>query len=359
MTTKHEHHHRFLRLDVSKLWKEIHRLNLAEIKDSSWVIQNFLADSSTQVIFGEFGTGKTTAMLWAAWCVSQGIPFLGMPTKQRAVLYLDYENPPHVVKRYCEGLGIDPLSPSFTIWDRKGRIPVPGSKRLQRFAERCKQGTGVGPWIIFDSWTSLLRGDDSGNQVGETAPIFRKIRHLCDNGVTCTVIDHSTGNPRRGHSGNVKMPAGSIAKMTQMDTSHTFVKQEEEPDYFGLGKGSMVISVESFLKRYAPKDEGSFSFELSGSKDEKEHWNWHSVVLAKGKDEEEREAVIKRVKRVIRHNPTSGLIDLAEKIVEKKIEGMSRNSAINILKSGTGKCWETVTTGKSHKQVFRLLKHAK
>jgi hypothetical protein len=153
------------------------------------------------------------------------------------------------------------------------------------------------------------------------------------------------------------MPAGSIAKMTQMDTSHTFVKQEEEPDYFGSGKGSMIISVESFLKRYAPKDEGSFSFELKGSKDEKGHWNWQSVELAKGKDEEDREAVIERVKRVIRHNPTSGLVELAEKIADEKI--MGQKAAINILKSGTDKCWETITTGKSHRQVFRLLKVTK
>jgi RecA-family ATPase len=355
--TKHHSRHDDHKPNVRNLWKEISRLDLSHIKDSTWVIQNFLAESSTQVIFGEFGTGKTTAMLWAAWCVSQGLPFLGMSTKRRAVLYLDYENPPHVVKRYCEGLGIDPRNPWFSIWDRKGRIPIPGSKRLARFAKRCKQETGFAPWIIFDSWTSLLRGDDSGNQVGETAPIFRKIRHLCDNGVSCSVIDHSTGNPRTGHSGGVKMPAGSIAKMTQMDTSHTFVKENEEPDYFDSGRGNMVVSVESFLKRYAPKDEGSFSFQLKGSKDAKGNWNWHSVERAQGKDEAERQDVIDRVKRVIRHNPTSGLKELAEKIADKKI--MGRNSAITMLKDGTGKVWETITSGTSHKQAFRLLKVAK
>jgi hypothetical protein len=359
MTKKHEHH-RFPRLDIKHLWKDIHRLDLSKIKDSSWVIQNFLADSSTQVIFGEFGTGKTTAMLWAAWCVSQGIPFLGMPTKQRAVLYLDYENPPHVVKRYCEGLGIDPQSPSFTIWDRRGRIPVPGSERLQRFAQRCKQDTGRGPWVIFDSWTSLLRGDDSGNQIGETAPIFRKIRRLCDNGVTCTVIDHSTGRPRTGLAGNVKMPAGSIAKMTQMDSSHTFVVEEEEPDYFGAGKGSMVIGVESFLKRYAPKGEGSFSFQLNGSKDEKGNWNWHSVVLAKGKDEVAREAVIEQVKRIIRHNPTLGKKELTQKIADLKVKNLGRNASVKLLDDGiAAKAWKTIERGPSHKQVFRLIKVAK
>jgi hypothetical protein len=348
---------RFPRLNVRHLWKEIPRLDLTKIEDSSWVIRDFLADSSTQVIFGEFGTGKTTAMLWAAWCVSQGIPFLGMPTQQRTVLYLDYENPPHVVKRYCEGLGIDPQSPSFGIWDRKGRIPVPGSKRLQRFAQRCLRDTGSGPWIVFDSWTSLLRGDHSGNQVGETAPIFRKIRHLCDNGVTCSIIDHSTGNPRKGLSGNVKMPAGSIAKMTQMDTSHTFVKEEEEPDYFGSGKGNMVINVESFLKRYAPKDEGSFSLELKGSKDEKGNWNWHSVELAKGKDEAERESVIEAMKKLIRHHPTFGKEELASLAAKREIV-KSRDAARDLLEQGIAAgAWKSKKLpGKSHKLTFRVLK---
>jgi len=348
---------RFPRLDVQRLWKEIPRIDLSKIADSSWVIENFLADSSTQVIFGEFGTGKTTAMLWAAWCVSQGKPFLGMPTKQRAVLYLDYENPPHVVKRYCQGLGIDPQSPLFAIWDRKGRIPVPGSKRLRRFAQRCLQKTGVGPWIIFDSWTSLLRGDDSGNQVGETAPIFRKIRHLCDNGVTCSIIDHSTGSPRTGQSGNVKMPAGSIAKMTQMDTSHTFVKEENQPDYFGSGKGNMVVSVESFLKRYAPRDEGSFSFKLKGSKDEKGNWNWHSVELVKGKDEAERESVVEAMKRVIRHHPELGKEELATLAAKREVV-KGRDAARDLLEQGiAGGAWKSKKLpGKSHKLTFRVLK---
>jgi RecA-family ATPase len=147
----------------SKLWKDIARLDLSKIEESSWLIENFLAARSTQLCYGAFGTSKTTALLKAAWCVSQGIPFLGMQTKQRAVLYLDYENPADVLKGYCKGLSIDPSSPWLTIWDRAAehRVPLPGSERLQRFIQRCKKITGNYPWIIFDSWTSLLKDDEN------------------------------------------------------------------------------------------------------------------------------------------------------------------------------------------------------
>ncbi len=259
---------RFPRLPNSLLG--IPRLDLSEVKDSRPLIDDFVMEGTTQVGYGKFGTRKTTIHLLAAWCVSQGIPFLGKKTRKRMILYLDYENPAGVLKAFCQDLGMDPDDPCFTIWKRtKEEPPLPGDEILEKFIRRCKRDTGHYPWIIFDSWTSLLRSGESGNEIGEATPIFRAIRKYCDLGATCTIIDH-TGK-RGGHE-----PIGTSAKMTQMDTAHQF---KVEKVTFGpdMRSSRMVLSIENFLKRFAPEGVGALTIEIKAAMDDKGVWHTTSI----------------------------------------------------------------------------------
>ncbi len=362
MATTHKHHHeqplrspRERQVDEEYLWKGIRTLDLSKVKESSWLIDFFLAEASTQLIYGEFGTSKTTLLLKAAWSVSQGIDFLGMKTKRRAVLYLDYENPADVLKRYCLPLGINPSSPWFRIWDRAAgeAVPLPGSEPLKRFIRHCKKATGHCPWMIFDSWTSLLKGDE--NQGHNVTKVFREIRAMCDVGATNTIIDHTP----KGR-GNSKTAVGSIAKMTQMDTSHSVAAVEPGPAYFPNIPTHNVYRVESFLKRYAPKDVGTFSFEVTGALNEKGDWRLRSLELTADRGELKKQGVVERVKQLIRHNPTLGKKEIAKKVAELAVKNLGRNASVKLLEDGiAAKAWETITRGKSHKQVFRLLKATK
>lgn len=346
-----QQHKRFPRLR-DDIWQGVPRLDLSKIKDPAWVIDFFLARASTQLVFGAAGTWKTTTMLTAGWAVSQGKPFLGMKTRQRPVLYLDYENPDHVAKRMCQDLKIDPSSPAFAIWNRSDTpTPRPKDDELEDFVKHCKKVTGHAPWIIFDSWTSLLRAGDSGDKIGEATHIFRAIRHLCDMGATCTIIDH-TGKSKR------KDPIGTSAKMTQMDTSH-YLKQQSEEMLQGSNSKRTIVRVESFLKRYAPQDVGTFSFEVDSALDEKLNWHVISIIATKDRDVLKQENEIEGLKRLIKSNPTLGQEDLAEAAAVKENKIMSRDRARQLLQFGIGKSWVAITKGKSHKQVFRVLKSVK
>lgn len=347
MTTKHKHH-RFPRLDTQQLWKNIPRLDLSKIKDPAWVIDFFLARASIQLIYGAAGTWKTTTMLNAGWCVSQGLPFLGMKTRQRPVLYLDYENPADVAKRMCRDSNIDPSTPALTIWDR-GAKPTPypvdtKELKIEKFVSRCKKLTGHAPWIIFDSWTSLLRAGDSGDKIGEVTLIFRALRKLCDMGATCTIIDHTGKSESRG-------PIGTSAKMTQMDTSHYF-KQQRQQAVQGSDSKNTIVRVESFLKRYAPKDVGTFSFEVEGALDKKGKWHMVSLRATKDKAVVKQENEIEEMKELIKRNRTLGQEELSELAKEKRI--VSRDRARRLLQYGIGKYWKSTKHGK--KLTFRVLK---
>jgi hypothetical protein len=271
-----------------------------------------------------------------------------MKTRQRCVLFLDYENPDHVVKRMCEDSDIDPSSSSFTIWNRGSEPtphPVDKAKRLEKFVSRCKKLTGHAPWIIFDSWTSLLRAGDSGDKLGEVTLIFRALRKLCDMGATCTVIDH-TGK----YTGRFKGPIGTSAKMTQMDTSHFFKEQKEEA-LQGSNSKCTTVRVESFLKRYAPQDVGTFSFEVQSALDKKGKWHMVSLLETKDKAVLKQENEIEGMKKLIKNNPKLGHEQLSE--LAKKEDIASRDRARQLLQYGVGKYWKSTKQGK--KRTFRAL----
>lgn len=329
---------------ASDIWKGIPRLDLSKIRNSRWLIDFFLAQASTQLIYGSFGTRKTTVILLAAWAVSQGQDFLGMKTRQRCVLYLDYENPPDVLKSYCKDLGIDPSTPTFTIWDRSaGAPPLPPDPKLLKFVRHCKKATGRYPWIIFDSWTSLLKEGESGDKIGEATHIFRAIRRLCDMGATCTVIDHTGWS--KSH------PIGTSAKMTQMDTSHLFEAQKGGVSLLDSDSSRTVIRVKSFLKRYAPENIGTFSIEVNAAVDEKGDWHTLSVEPTKDIAVLHLERRIQGLQQLIKRNPTLGQEELAEQAAKQKIMGSRR--ARQLLQAGIAKYWETIPSG-SRKLIFRV-----
>lgn len=333
--------------DLDHVLEGIPRLDLSRIKDSHALIDNFVIEGSTQVGYGSFGTRKTTVHLLAAWAVSQGISFLGRETRRRMVLYLDYENPAGVLKSYCNDLGLNPSNPYFTIWDRaESAPPLPGDELIARFVRRCKKATGHCPWIIFDSWTSLLKEGESGNDIGHATPIFRAIRKLCDKGTTVTIIDH-TGK-KKG-----KEPIGTSAKMTQMDSAHYFSIQKDEIALDGKSSRTL-IRVENFLKRYAPKNIGTFSIEVRAAMDEKGTWHTSSIEATKDETVVKLERQVAGLQRLIESNPNLGHEELAVLAKKQGIVG-GRDTARRLLQEGTGKHWESVTRA-GRKVTYRLIR---
>jgi hypothetical protein len=139
-------------------WEDIPNIDPRQIDKTKWLIDFFLAERSIQLVFGERGSFKSTILLFAAKAVANGEKFLGMKTRRRRVLYLDHENPASVIKSRNHDLGLNlPENPNLKIWDRFGKYPIPrpGDSALEIFVKFCVAETGHGPWIIFDSWSSL------------------------------------------------------------------------------------------------------------------------------------------------------------------------------------------------------------
>jgi len=341
---------------LAAVLKNIPEFDPTKVKESRWLIDCFLAEGSIQLVYGTYGTFKSTFLLTAAWAVSRGGDFLGMKSRKRVVLYFDYENPPSVIKGRCHDLGVKLPSPMFRICDRfHGKEPmVPGDKKLEKLVKDIKEQTGRYPWLIFDSWTSLLKTGDGGENTGQVAPIFQAIRRLCDLGATCTIIDHTTKYSKT----NIY---GAGAKMTQMDTTHNFIVKERSRPFLDFDSSKTVVRVESFLKRYVPDGVGTFSFKVKAEKDS--HGKWHLRGLKATEDEavSKVEHQIEQLKQVIKENPTLGQEELANLAAERHKPGkkqISRDAARQLLQEGTGKHWKVIAKG-SRKLTFQVLKSRK
>ncbi|MGB9435068.1 MAG: AAA family ATPase, partial [Candidatus Acidiferrum sp.] len=283
-------------------WNALPRFDPTQVKKSKWLINSLLAEGSIQLVFGERGSFKSTFFLAAAKAIANAEEFLGMKTRQRRVLYLDFENPADVIKARNDDLGVGlPGIKNLVVWDRFGTLsaPRPGDPLLEAIVKNCIAETGHAPWIIFDSWASLLKPGEGGEFTGQIAPIYLHLRKLADLGAAVTVIDHTKKNdPETLYGGQDKeAKADSIHKLL------TFPNK--------MRPNNPIIRVESWLKRYAPQGEGSFAFEVQGEQDSK--GNWHIVGLVPAQDPEETKSKeqIALLRNLIRQNPNSGKYELA------------------------------------------------
>ena len=272
---------------------------------------------------------KTTLLLFAAKAVANGEDFLGMKTRCRRILYLDYENPTNIIKARNDDIGLNlPENPCFVIWDRFGSYPIPkpGDPALERFVQSCVAETKHGPWIIFDSWSSLLRPGDNGLNTGEIAPIYAHFRKLADLGATITVLDHS----RKYDAHTIY---GGQDKEAKVDSIHKLLTYANK-----VRPQNPIIRVESWLKRYAPEGEGSFSFEVQSRQDRNGDWHIVDLVATQDPIQGAMREKTEILRNLIKQNPNSGQEALAKLAAD---QGIARDQAIAALKDGTGKYWGT------------------
>lgn len=118
-----------------------------------WIWEPFLPEGGFVVLAAFMKVGKSTL------AVAQGRPFLGYPTKQRAVLILALEEHPRDVRRRLERFGLRPEDP---LWVQC--VPVRLSPERLRELEGLVRTHGIG-LIIVDTlgrfWTVRDENDNA------------------------------------------------------------------------------------------------------------------------------------------------------------------------------------------------------
>lgn len=152
-----------------------------------WVIDEVLAAGTVNLISGDAGSGKTTLATDMASRVERGIPFAGLATEQRPVLFLDRENPLPVVIDRFDRLSIND-SPNFKYWGgwAAEEAPAPWSPIVIAWVQSCARP----PLIVVDSLVGFLQGEE--NSATEVRAYMQGFRRLADLG-SCVVVLHHSG----------------------------------------------------------------------------------------------------------------------------------------------------------------------
>lgn len=323
-------------------WDSLPRFDPNLVRKTKWIVENFVAEQTISLMYGPRGSFKSTFLLALAGAVARGEEYLEMKTRPRRIIYLDYENPPDVIKNRDADLNLNlPENKRLVIWDRFGTQPPPrpGEPRLERLVVHCVNELHRRPWIILDSWASLLRAGEGGESTGQIAPIYAHIRRLCDLGATFTILDHT-----RKYEADVIY--GGQDKEAKADTIHNFVLHENK-----VRKERPIIRVESWLKRYAPHGTGSFAVEVQSYKDKKGVWHVSGFELADDPVLEEKRKQRNMLRELIKQKPGKSQRELAKLAAAL---GIGRDKAEELLRAGVGKYWD-VEEGAKGKLTYNLV----
>lgn len=119
-------------------------------------VEELLPSQAVTVLYGRGGVGKTWISLQLAKAVSEGDQFLGRLTKQRPVVYVDFENPLPVLIERTRILDICEVLFWHQGWDPKPpKLDGPGFEAYKRLP--------AGSLIIFDTLRAAHNGDENAS----------------------------------------------------------------------------------------------------------------------------------------------------------------------------------------------------
>jgi AAA domain-containing protein len=145
-------------LDIEKI------MTGEQVEPVPWAVCGLFAQQDIVVIGGEGGTGKSILSLDLAIALATGQPFLEMLVpRPQSVLYLDEENPPHVVRRrirqHLAGRNLENC-PNLHYLNQSGlTYDTPEARaKISRLIDKYKA-----EWVFLDSYVRFRGGDENSN----------------------------------------------------------------------------------------------------------------------------------------------------------------------------------------------------
>ncbi len=188
-----------------------------------YLVEPFLVERATNLLYGPGGAGKGYLAISLAVHVALGRPWLGMPTKQGKVLYLDWEDHADIfTNRMVEiaaGLGV------VTPYIDYRRCEHPLAQHIEQYsAEVDEQGYAL---VIVDSVETATQSSEHSSLNDRVVGMGRALRHL-----RCThlLIDHVSNEGRTSE----KLAGKAINGIMKMNLCRNAFELKPDPEDEGV-----------------------------------------------------------------------------------------------------------------------------
>ena len=258
----------------------------------TWIMEPFIPPTSTVLLAGRSGVGKTWLSLDIALSIVSGIPWLGQfPVQQGPVLIVDEENSELLLRiRLLQLLHSYALSPrDLPLYTLIGKmINLSPTKLAGGFNESydglLKAIYQVEPvLVIFDSLTRCHRANE--NSANEMAAMFANVKHLIDETGTSCLFNHhfrkgGGGSNRSGDRIRGSTDIRAFCDVTLlMDSNDNGVTVTHDKSRWSEPIPSFAVDFQS--------DDDAFALSYAGEASKKEDkqqqaWEWLQEALDDG-----------------------------------------------------------------------------
>ncbi len=176
-------------LSVLKTGSELQALDIRV----DWTVDKLIPERSLTLLHGPGGLGKTWLALGIAKAVSEGRAFLGLVTKQRAVHYIDLENPLSMLIDRVRRLEIRDVR----FWHLSAEIRPP---KLDGPDWGLYKSLPAGSLLIFDTARASHDGDENDSQ--DVALVMNRLKEIREAGHDIILLHHTGKASERLYKGS-------------------------------------------------------------------------------------------------------------------------------------------------------------
>jgi hypothetical protein len=206
------------------------RIVAEPLPPAEWLVEPLIGDGSRVVVYGEWGSFKSWALLSLGLHIAAGQPWLGQyPVHgSRRVLYIDEEMSPRLlrrrVKRLAAGMDPSPERLPFRALSRRGlRLDAHGVTALLADLKASGFDPDV---IVVETFRRVLVGNE--NDAREVADFWRAVDPIIRAGKSL-IVSHHMKKPQAGGKGSTRHRAsGSTDVMGAADDALAFERAGKE-----------------------------------------------------------------------------------------------------------------------------------
>ncbi|MGO9326514.1 MAG: AAA family ATPase [Steroidobacteraceae bacterium] len=309
-----------------------------------WLVKNLLLEGSLAILFGRWGTGKSTFAIELGVAIARALPWHTRKVRGGKVVYISCESPHGVRLRLSaelknQGITLDDLHGNFL--EIAARPHLGKAEDVQALIAEL-QAIGPIELVVVDTLARAMAGTEE-NSAKDSSILVGNCQTISEKTGACVMLVHHTGKDEsRGMRGSSNLPASAdteieLERPSEADNVRIakLGKQRDAPDYVELFRYELVPVTlgqdedgdpitSTVVREVEPPSEIETTVEAPKHPIRRAVWSaLDSAMRPMGVEE-----LITSAAASLVHDPASGKRDRRREHVRRAVEGMAQEGLL-------------------------------